>query len=147
MGLFFGRSGTLAPEAREERHCGTECYTDPLVRAEYKIKCRRWRVVAKTLIVEVACMRSLSGSTGAWERGGVRRGGVWYGMVGNGVGEKTSGRFMRVGRSRVRVVLFTGYARERGGGSGDAVVISRYVVGVAVEWAVWKNCGSATDNE
>jgi len=50
-------------------------------------------------------MRSLSGSTGAWERGGVRRGGVWYGMVGNGVGEKTSGRFMRVGRSRVRVVL------------------------------------------
>jgi hypothetical protein len=38
-------------------------------------------------------------------------------MVGNGVREKTSGRFMRVGRSRVRVVvvLFTEYARERGG--------------------------------
>jgi len=40
-------------------------------------------------------------------------------MVDNGVGEKTSGRFMRVGRSRVRVVLFTEYARERGGRSGD----------------------------
>ena len=71
-------------------------------------------------------MRSLSGSTGAWERGGVRRGDVWCGMVGNGVGEKTSGRFMRVGSRFARPcgALFTGYARERGGGSGDAMVIS-----------------------
>lgn len=69
------------------------------------------------------------------------------GMVGNGRGEKVSGRFMRVGRSRVRVVLFTGYARERGGGSGDAVVISRYVVG-ALRWRgrYGKDCGSATNN-
>jgi hypothetical protein len=69
------------------------------------------------------------------------------GMVGNVRGEKVSGRFMRVGRSRVRVVLFTGYARERGGGSGDAVVISRYVVG-ALRWRgrYGKNCGSATNN-
>jgi hypothetical protein len=29
------------------------------------------------------------------------------GMVGNGRREKTSGRFMRVGRSRVRVVLLS----------------------------------------
>lgn len=43
------------------------------------------------------------------------------GMVGNGVGGKTSGRFMRVGSRFARPcgALFTGYARERGGGSGD----------------------------
>jgi hypothetical protein len=32
-----------------------ECYTDPLVRAEqFRFRGRRWRVVAKTLIGEVA---------------------------------------------------------------------------------------------
>jgi hypothetical protein len=41
-------------------------------------------------------------------------------MVGNGRGEKTSGRFMRVGSERVRVVVFTGNAHERGGRSGDS---------------------------
>jgi hypothetical protein len=41
------------------------------------------------------------------------------GMVGNGKG-KTSGRFMRVGSERVRVVVFTGNAHERGGRSGDS---------------------------
>lgn len=43
-----------------------------------------------------------------------------FGMVGNGRGEKTSGRFMRVGSERVRVVFFTEDARERGGRSGDS---------------------------
>jgi hypothetical protein len=42
------------------------------------------------------------------------------GMVGNGRGEKTSGRFVRVGSERVRVVVFTGNAHERGGRSGDS---------------------------
>lgn len=46
---------------------------------------------------------------------------MWYGTVGNGRREKSSGRLMRVGSSRVRVVLFTEDARERGGGSGDNV--------------------------
>jgi hypothetical protein len=41
-------------------------------------------------------------------------------MVGNGRGEKTSGRFVRVGSERVRVVVFTGNAHERGGRSGDS---------------------------
>jgi hypothetical protein len=41
------------------------------------------------------------------------------GMVGNGRG-KTSGRFKRVGSERVRVVVFTGNAHERGGRSGDS---------------------------
>lgn len=46
---------------------------------------------------------------------------VWSATVGE---EKTSGRFMRVG-SVARpcgAALFTGYARDRGGGSGDAMV-------------------------
>ena len=61
--LFFGRSVTLAPEAREERHCGTrEGYTDPLVRVEQsKIRSRRLRVVAKTLI------GGLAGEVALWE--------------------------------------------------------------------------------
>jgi hypothetical protein len=41
------------------------------------------------------------------------------GMVGNGRG-KTSGCFKRVGSERVRVVVFTGNAHERGGRSGDS---------------------------
>ena len=49
-----------------------ECYTDPLVRAEqYKIKSRRLRVVAKTLIGEVADIEVAFwayGSVGTWRR-------------------------------------------------------------------------------
>jgi len=51
-------------------------------RGAIQIRCRRWRVVAKTLIGEVAGMRSPSrstgGSVGTWRRE-ERRCVVWYG--------------------------------------------------------------------
>lgn len=91
---------------REALWCG-ECYTDPLVRAEqFRFRRRRWRVVAKTLIGEVADIEvafRAYGSVGTWRRE-ERQCVVWSATVGE---EKTSGRFMRVGRSRVRVVLLS----------------------------------------
>jgi hypothetical protein len=66
-------------------------------------------------------------------------------MVGNGRGEKSSGRFMRVGRSRLRVNVLHGvlYARERGGGSGDET--QRVLSEKCGEGSVFVGRASATD--